>query len=499
MATTATVKEIEQPKAAPPSAGFDINEAFAKLLAVVQLNARDTGGSISFTGEDPILPSNHRLGAIMAMGMMGPAAATQILYKMRGGASQNLSVDLRNAVCHINPLAFFTPTVAGYPYQTLFAAPSFNPISFGIYPTKDGKWYLPTAAYPHAIPDWLGLLRCEFNRRGIGNAIAQWDALELEDAAAERGMIGSICRSPGEWLSHPQGARLAKTPLIEIEKIGESDPELPALKDKKRPLAGLKVASFTHVIAGMVVGRTLAEQGAQVLHMARPEYDYDALYEDTSVGTRSTWIDLTRREYLTKARNLLRSADVLVENFRGRKIAQFGLSANEVARLRPGIVYASLRAFGWDGPWGQRGGFDMDANCCSGYTVVEGSEDQPRLPPTVILNDYLAGYLTAMGVIAALILRAKHGGSYHVRAALTRYSMWYSELGIFDPNHVAEAILEPDHQVIPPKGLKLETSLGTNVRLEPGITYSETPSFWEVPGRPVLTPRGASEAAWLDY
>jgi hypothetical protein len=207
-------------------------------------------------------------------------------------------------------------------------------------------------------------------------------------------MIGSICRSPGEWLSHPQGALLAKTPLIEIEKIGESDPELPTLKDKKRP---------------------------------------------------------------------------------------------------------PLRAFGWDGPWGQRGGFDMDANCSSGYTVVEGSEDQPRLPPTVILNDYLAGYLTAMGVIAALILRTKHGGSYHVRAALARYSMWYSELGIFDPNHVADAILKPDHQVIPPKGLTLETSLGTNVRLEPGITYSETPSFWEVPGRPVLTPRGASEAEWLDY
>jgi CoA-transferase family III len=109
-------------------------------------------------------------------------------------------------------------------------------------------------------------------------------------------MIGSICRSPDEWLSHPQGAMLAETPLIEIVKIGDSEPELPALTDDARPLSGLKVASFTHVIAGMVVGRTLAEQGAQVLHMARPEYDYDALYEDTSVRTRSTWMDLTRRD-----------------------------------------------------------------------------------------------------------------------------------------------------------------------------------------------------------
>ena len=478
---------------------FDINAAFANLLDGVQLDPQATGGSVTFTGEDPILPSNHRLGAIMAMGMMGPAVATQILYRMRGGAAQDLSVDLRKAACYINPLAFFQPTSNGYPYQLLFAAPTFNPMSFGIYPTKDGRWYLPTAAYPHTIPDWVGLLRCDFNPRGVGNAIAQWDAQDFEYAAAERGMIGSICRSPGEWLSHPQGAILAKTPLIEIIKIGESAPELPPLKDKKRPLSGLKVASFTHVIAGVVVGRTMAEQGAQVLHMARPEYDYDALYEDTSVGTRSTWIDLTRRDYLAKAQDLLRSADVMVENFRGRKIAQFGLAAEEVARIRPGIVYASLRPFGWEGPWAQRGGFDMDANCCSGYTVSEGSEDNPKLPPTVILNDYLAGYLTAMGVIAALILRAKNGGSYHVRASLARYSMWYSELGVFDPNHVSEAIRKPDHQVIRPKGLRLETSFGPVVRLEPGITYSKTPGLWEVPGHPVLTVRGSSEAAWLDY
>src|SRR5262245_8082388 len=420
---TATLKDTEQPKAAPPSPKFDINDAFAKILAGVHLDAGDTGGIVCSSDLDPILPSNHRLGAIMAMGMMGAAVATQILYKMRGGPSQDLSVDLRSAVSQINPLYLFKPTVAGYPYQTLFATPSFNPMAFGIFLTKDNRWYLPTAPYPQTLPDWLGLLRCDFNPRGVGNAIAQWNAQDLENAAAERGMLGSICRSPKEWLSHPQGAILAETPMIEIEKIGDSKPELPPLKDKNRPLSGLKVASLTHIIAGMVVGRTLAEQGAQVLPLARPEYEFDALYEDTSVGMRSTWCDLTQQDYLAKTKELLRSADVMVENFRGRKIAQFGLSAEEVAKLRPGIIYTSLRAFGWEGPWAQRGGFDMDANCCTGFTVIEGTEDQPKLPPTIVLNDYLAGYLTAMGVIAALKLRAERGGSYHVRAALSRCSM----------------------------------------------------------------------------
>ena len=95
----------------------DIQSDFTSLLGGVGLAPEDTGGQITFTGQDPILPSNHRLGAIMAMGMLGPAAATQIFYRMRGGQAQDLSVDLRRAVVHINPLAMFTPTAGGYPYQ----------------------------------------------------------------------------------------------------------------------------------------------------------------------------------------------------------------------------------------------------------------------------------------------------------------------------------------------------------------------------------------------
>jgi len=479
---------------------FDIDTSFAKLLKVVNLDSRDAGGTIVFTGSDPVLPSKHRLGTIMAFGMMGAAAATQIFYKtMRGGRGQDLSVDVRAAAAHINPLVAFKPSIGRDGYQLLFADPRVNPISFGIYQTKDNRWYLPTGAYPHMVPDWLSLLECSLTHQGVSEAIARWDAQELEDAAAARGMIGSICRTPEEWLAHEQGKVLSETPLIEIIKIGDSKPELPPLRDDQRPLSGIKVAQFTHVIAGQVVGRTMAEQGAQVLHLARPEYEYDALWCDNALGFRSAWMDLTNKEHLTKAKEIVKGADVLVENFRGRKIAEFGLSAEAVAEMRPGIIYTSLRAFGWEGPWAQRGGFDMDANCCTGFTVIEGTRDRPKLPPTVVLNDYLAGYLTAMGVIAALKLRAEKGGSYHVRAHLSRYSMWYSTLGILDPSYVDEKLKDPQHRIIPPKGIELDTAYGPISRLEPGVTYSLTPSRWEVPGEKVVVPRGASRLDWADY
>ncbi len=142
-------RKYDDPKA------FAIDSAFADLLKVVALDPQETGGAIIFTGEDPVLPSKHKLGAIMALGMMGAAAATQILYKMRGGSGQDLSVDLRAAVAHINPLVAFKPSIG-----------------------------LPTGAYPHMIPDWIGLLECALNAKAITEAIAQWDWQELEDAAA---------------------------------------------------------------------------------------------------------------------------------------------------------------------------------------------------------------------------------------------------------------------------------------------------------------------------
>src|SRR5882757_4537760 len=79
----------------------DIHADFRDLLGGGGLDPKDTGGEVTFTGADPILPSRHRLGAIMAMGMMGPAVATQILHRMRGGPAQDLSVDLCKAMAHI--------------------------------------------------------------------------------------------------------------------------------------------------------------------------------------------------------------------------------------------------------------------------------------------------------------------------------------------------------------------------------------------------------------
>ncbi len=93
------------------------------------------------------------------------------------------------------------------------------------------------------------------------------------------------------------------------------------------------------------------------------------------------------------------------------------------------MIYVSVSCYGYDGPWAQRAGYDPLGQVSSGYAAGEGSTDAPIMASTFTLNDYLAAYAAAAGVNAALIKRAKFGGSYHVKASLTAASMWVMEFG----------------------------------------------------------------------
>ncbi|MDT5319259.1 MAG: hypothetical protein QOD88_1781, partial [Mycobacterium sp.] len=262
-----------------------------------------------------------------------------------------------------------------------------------------------------------------------------------------------------------------------------------------RPLSGLRVLSATHVIAGNVMSRTLAEHGAEVLQIAHPEeFEHEALIQDPCAGfTSNAWLDLNQADARQKAYELAAGADVFVESYRTRKISNLGLSPEELAARRPGIVYASARCYTYDGPWANRAGFDMEALCVTGFTTEEGTPGRPAFPPTHVMNDYIAGYLGAAGIQAALIRRAKEGGSYHVRVNLARCAMWFMSLGTFDKN--APAPTGEQHQILGPDTITAQTPYGELVRLAPPVKFSETKPHWE---DPVLVVRGSSKAQWKD-
>ncbi len=187
---------------------------------------------------------------------------------------------------------------------------------------------------------------------------------------SQPGLVITATRSFEEWDAHPQGRAVADLPLFSIEKIGDAPPQpLPA---GDRPLSGIKVLDLTRVIAGPVCGRTLASHGADVLLITAAHLpSMEALVIDNGRGKLSAHLDLREAAGRETLAALLRKADIFVQGYRPGAIAQYGFSAEEAAQLRPGIVCVSLCAYGHEGPWANRRGFDSLVQNANGLNDAE--------------------------------------------------------------------------------------------------------------------------------
>src|SRR5262249_5134487 len=154
-----------------------------------------------------------------------------------------------------------------------------------------------------------------------------------------------------------QAKALAELPVLTIEKIGEAPPKPWSKGD--RPLSGVRVLDLSRVIAGPVAGRTLAVHGADVMLVAGPELpQIDWLTIDNGRGKLSYLIELKSEEGRATLRKLLSEADIFSQGYRPQSLAALGFTAEEAARINPGVVFVSMCAYGHKGPWAGRRGFD---------------------------------------------------------------------------------------------------------------------------------------------
>lgn len=467
---------------------FDPSAALKQLLAEVGLSTADAGGRVTFAGQDPIIPARHRLGAAIGIPIMANAVAAAAMHRHRGGPDQNLHLDLRQAVHHITPGAYWHSTLAGE--TPSFALTLDNPFLLLPYRTRDGRTVMASGVYPHQAANWCRFLNVPPDYSKVADAFAGWDAFELEEAANQVGLPLCVARTPEEWLAHPQGALLASQPVIGLTRIGDAPPR--DLGPSDRPFGGVRVLSFTHAIAGPTVGRTLAEQGADALCATRPiDFEHDFIYAEANVGSRSANLDLTKDTGKANVERLLRDAHVVVNNHRGAKLEKLGIDPHRLAESHPGLVNVSVTCYGSTGPWAPRGGFDMNGSAASGLMVIEGSDGHPTLPPTGMINDFITGYMGALGAAAGLIKQSAQGGTWHVTVNLTRTAMWYQTLGLVDP---ANAGTDDDHTIREPAAYDAQTPLGDVHMLAPPVTFSHTSPRWL---DPILVPRGSSRPEWI--
>jgi crotonobetainyl-CoA:carnitine CoA-transferase CaiB-like acyl-CoA transferase len=298
---------------------------------------------------------------------------------------------------------------AGAPVGSPFAALS------RFAPTRDG-WIRLHANYDHHRRALLAAL-------AVGEddalaAVAERGAEELETAIVAAGGAAAAVRTPQAWAAHPQGRAVAGTALVERRSVsaGAVRPSEPPATG--RPAQGVRVLDLTRVIAGPVATRFLAALGADVLRLDPPHLpEIEAGILDTCPGKRLAAIDLRRTAGQETLHRLLADADVLVQGYRPGALTAFGLGEGQLAERHPHLVVASLAAWGLDGPWAQRRGFDSLVQSACGIATTEGSHGEPGALPVQAL-DHATGYLIAAGALRGLAARRRGEDAAHLRYAL---------------------------------------------------------------------------------
>jgi crotonobetainyl-CoA:carnitine CoA-transferase CaiB-like acyl-CoA transferase len=431
---------------------------------------------IAFTGAEPVLPSSFAVGTAAQATIGAAALAATELWRLRTGRRQRVAVDMRSAAIEFRSERYLR--VNGK------VPDEYHDVIAGLYRCGDGRWVRLHTNLPHHCSGLLKLLGCAHDRAAVARTLEGWRAEDLEDAAAAAGLVVTACRSFAEWDAHPQGRALAQLPPFSIERIGDA-PRQP-LPAAARPLSGMKVLDLTRIIAGPVCGRTLAAHGADVLLVTAQHLPgMLPLIIDTGRGKLSTALDLRQAAERETLASLARQADIFVQGYRPGAIAAFGFSPQEVAKLRPGIVYVSLCAYGDEGPWAKRRGFDSLVQTASGFNVAEAEafgENEPHALPAQVL-DHATGYLLAFGAMAALARRAEQGGSWHVRCSLAQTGTWLRGLGRIDGTKC------PDPRSADVRDLMEETpsGFGTLTAVRHAATLSETPPHWSRPAAPLGT------------
>jgi crotonobetainyl-CoA:carnitine CoA-transferase CaiB-like acyl-CoA transferase len=415
--------------------------------------------------------------------------AANELWRLRTGRSQEVVVDARHAAASLRSYQL-TRTVGQEPPNPGSGRMRQTALITRIVAAQNGRYVQLHGSF-HDGPQILEELGLDGDASSdqVDAAVAGRDAFELEAAFIRRRVCGGVVRSKAEWAEHPQGRAIADLPAVTITRIGDAPPE--PLPEGERPTAGVRVIDLTRVLAGPTCARTLAEHGADVLHITAPHLEGADLFGlDTGIGKRQAELDLNAPEQAETMRDLIVGADIFSQGYRLGTLARRGFAPAQVAALRPGIVYVSENCYGQVGPWSERPGWEQLGQAATGMTFREGvaaPDGVPRLAP-VAVNDYSTGFLAAYGAMVALAKRATEGGSWHVQVSLSQSCMWYQRLGDDNDMHAADAGDVESFLA------EMDTDDYGRIRyLTPALQLSETPPHWDLPpARP-----GAHKAEWL--
>ena len=209
------------------------------------------------------------------------------------------------------------------------------------------------------------------------------------------------------------------------------------------PLEGVVVLDCTQIMAGPFCTMLLADMGADVIKVEKPDGGDDnrrmgppfisgrsAAFLAINRNKRSLAVDLRSERGREIFIRLVEQADVVVENFRPGTMDRLGLGYRQLGEIKPSLIYCSISGFGQTGPYRERGGFDLVAQGMSGLMSVTGTPGSPPVKVGVPITDLNAGIYGAYGVLSAYIHQLRTGKGQMVDTSLLEagiaYTFWES-------------------------------------------------------------------------
>lgn len=432
---------------------------------------------LTFTGSEPCLPSSFLIGTAAQATIGASALAAAELRAERGGGMQRVSLDMMHAA----------QECTNY-FSLDGVAPEVWDKFSGIYPcgkNGDGGWVRIHANFKHHREGVLAILGCALDgsaeKADVIRALEGWTAEQFEDVAAKAGLVVAAVRNFEDWDAHPQASALRELPLFSIEKIADAEPlRLPKINESSLPLEGVRILDLTRVLAGPVGGRTLAAYGADVMLVNSPHLPNIEAIAETSRGKLSVQLDLRKEEDNARLQQLVSDCHIFVQGYHPGGLSSLGFSPERLATIRPGIVYVSLSAYGHQGPWSDRRGFDSLVQTATGFNAAEASaaaSATPKALPVQIL-DHASGYLMAFAAQIALARQQREGGSWHVRVSLAQTAQWFRSLGRLNEGLKTE---RPD---LAPYLETTDSGFGRLIAVSHSARFSETPARWARPSMP---------------
>lgn len=443
------------------------------------------------------LPSSFKIAHIAqaSIGLSALLAAQIYAHRNNSTTVPGVTVPLQHAVIEFKSERLYN--LAGK------ASPSpWGPIG-GLHKTSDGHVRVHDS-FPNHRNGAMDLLGCatDASREQLGSKIAAWRSVDLESAAFDSQLVISALRSYPQWDVLPQARAVADFPIL-LRKLSDGPAGLPPTMQSANPdkcLRGLRVLELSRVIAAPLSGRTLAAHGADVLWATSPNLpDLPTMDRDFGRGKRTIHTDLKTEQGKADVSRLLDDAHVFVQGFRPGGLASLGFSPEALAKRfqHRGIICANMSAYGPDGPWKDKRGFDSLVQTCSGMNVCEaehyGAGEAAHPTPCQVL-DHAGGYFLAAGIMAALHKQATEGGSWQVDVSLAGVMKYLRSLGQWEGRSGFDVQDYTCTKDVPQEYLETrETGFGAMTAVRHSAAVDGVEVGWDVMPKPL----GSDEKKWL--